>query len=549
MNSIVPLDISGPIDSATPFVVLIEIYESYGGEATDIAIEQAPKILRTILRLTPEPIARDCLAYPRLARLVNPSVLWTHGKLRKAFKFLLAPTINRDFRAGRQSPKDLYAINARILYRRCRELGFSLSLTTTLEEMAAMVRLAMFPPPDIYLYLSNRLGELPLTQLIELTIKVGLPEKRSGQVTYPILDRETTDPEQAIAIVAYHYNVDISESMDPILAYSLVKDSHNLFCNPDTRQHPERYPCLNYHFNPSLPLGYYSNNALTSLMAQEGLTATTREDSYNRLVEIHRGTTFRLTGTATTTLIYNLDVSQISFGKVVFLGDTALTLEELKDYFVSCCNLINPASETQELLTSQQIRKLKAICRNYPSEEASNLLEQIDRIEQILSCSCRQHSDFIKDFRLMDTRTRELIVAIFWSLHKLAMYMRGWDGQGPLPITQAPVDNQCEVDVRVTEAIADLDDKLHALPEELRRRIMELNLYCQREDGLRVSTPQDTVPTFGLRLELVRGGNDLETIESCIRVSSNYFAATSHYYLRSLGETPPYDLSALRYIS
>lgn len=546
---ITPLDLSGPIDERTPITVLEELLDSYGvSVSTPLDSSVVPKVIRTIRGLPQPTITKECRDNRLIARLVNPRVTWTATSLRKAFKFLLKPRIERDFHPGRQTPKDPKGINARIIYRECRRLGIDcLSPNTSLEEMATALRLAMFPPPDLCLYLSGRIGELPLAQLIELTLKVGVPREERGQVTYPITDTEPQSPEQAIAITAYHYSVDISESLCPLLAHSLVKDSPELFQSADTSQHPEKYPCLNYHFNPRLPIGYYSNNTLFNLMLQEGLTASSREDSYRRLSEIARSVTFRLTGSATTTLIYAQDVAELGFGQVVFLADSAFSLIELRDHFRSCCNLINPLSTSQELLTPAQVARLKALCRSFPSPEATELLQQIEHNELVLSNSSRQHADFIKDIQQLGYR--EPIIAIFEALHTLAMYMRGWDGRGPLPITQAPVDNQVEVDVRVTQAIADLDAKLHSLPQSLRSRVLELNLYCQREDGLRVMTPQDTVPTLGLRLELVRGGSDLETIESCIRVSSNYFAATSHYYLMSFGKKLPYNLATLRYIS
>lgn len=555
------VDITGPVDIDCPLVVMLEILEAHGMEIEPTTASPL-KLVRVIQQLEPLTITMDARDYPSMARFVNPRAKWTPGALRKAFKFLSrwvgeCHPLDRDFQVGKQTPHNLYSINACVLFKACRQEGIALSFHTTLDEMACVYRLTKFPPPDIHLYLSTKIADLPLSTLIRLVATIGLEtgndstqEHRNVDPTLLSNDGSTCEPQEAIALAAYYYSVDISESLCPLMAYSLVRDSPELFRSPDTSQHPEAYPCLEYHFNPYLPISYYSNNALTSLISHEGLSSISREDGYQKLQEASKSLTFQVRGKRdTTTVIYSQPVEEIPFGQVVFYRDRALSLIELKEWFHNSCSFIDPTSMNKEMFTPPQIRKLIAICQHYPSEAASELQEVIEQVELMLGTCCRQHTEFLEYYRRLDSPTKERIVDIFWSLHRLGMYMRGWDGQGELPIVAAPVDNQLEVDIRVTEAINDLDTRLHALPDQLRRRIMELNLYCYRNSELRVSTPQDTVPTLGLRLELVRGGTELETIESCIRTSSNYFAATSHYYLKSLGANPGYSLSKLRYIS
>jgi len=552
------LDITGPCDTNTPTVVLIEILESHAIDISqaldtmDIGLLRV-KMLRTISRLTPLEFG-DSRDYPAMARFVNAKVSWTSGTLRKAFKFLTSKKpIPRQFKAQRQTPQEPYSINARQLYRACRELSIQLNSDTSLEQMATLYRLTKYPPPDVYLYLTTRIAELPQRELVKLLSIVGVEhielDKERLQTTARQDCNDASDPYQAIVLAAREYCVDISQSLCPTMAYSLVMNSPELFRHPDTRQHPEAYPCLEYHFNPSLPIELYNNNALTSLISLEGLTAVSREDSYDKLQQAAKCPTFQLQGHATTTAVYSEQVDSFPFGCVVYYGDSAISLRELHDTFHNTCSFLNPMSEHGQMFKPEEIRKLTAICQRFPSPDSTDLLATIDRVETILGVCSQQHTQFLRSYHQWDRDIKNKVVEVWKSLHRLAMYMRGWDGNGPLPITSAPVDDQVQVDVRVTEAIIDFDQRLASLPNEIKRTIMDLNLYCYRNGELRVSTPQDTVPSLGLRLELVRGGSDLETIESCIRTSSNYFAATSYYYLKSLGCEPDYDLSKLRYIS
>lgn len=539
------LDITGPIDSDTPFVVLCEILESHGKITDKLTIDKLTKVHYLIRDLAPIDLETNKLKCMSL--FVNPRVTtWTVGTLNRAFKFLCKPKITENFKYGRQTPDNIRSLNAGVLYRECKKHNIKLNVTSTIEEMAIKLRYTLFPATDITMYITYKLPELNKETLLSLLSLIGVSDRSSLVITKPTKVPNTDD--EAIASCAYYYNVDISKSLCPMGAFQYVSQDPISFANADLRQQPEPYPNLKFHFNPNLPFEYYSTESLSSLIHEEGLIARDMKQAYNLLVDAYSKPNFRLIGNAKETMINCDDVNNFNYGEVVYLEEFAFSLNELRDYFAVKGMLINPTSKNGNLLKNYQIKKLITICKNYPSSASNCLLQKMNEIEELQRKLSDKHREFIHHINKQNDK-RQDVIETFWKLHELSMYMRGWDGQSQLPIEEALVNDPIAVEEKVYNSLIEFCNKLELLEEETRDRILNLNLYCMREDGLRTTTLDDMVPTLGLRLELVKGGEELQTIESCIRISSNYFAATSHYILTSLGCNMPYDLSKLRYIS
>lgn len=569
------IQISGSIDIHTPLCVLLEIASAHGIRYSSRVVEDpdfAWRLMREIGRtptLTLSPQDASCHRY--IARFVNSSSEWTLPRLGRAFDHLLGfyscpnilSKIKIDFEAGQQTQDSLYKINGCVLYAACKQLGVQTTVNTTLEEMAMMVRLSKYSSRELSLSLSSQMQNLNQTKLLEiaLLVGIGLPtvshsrleqygqEAQHSSITDVGID---DDPSKAIAYAAYLYNTDISSSLSPCIAYQLVKNGvhHN-------------YPKLDRLFNHTLPSTVYNMECLQSLLGREGQPSTVRDKqvAYAQLVDIQLSETFHLCSevkdpkfTATCTAIYMLDLVDIPKNTLIGYGISGrplipFTVDELETSFRTNVSFSNPASEVGSLFSEIALLKLEAICRSNTKEEFNRLGLTIESVRRVLRSCSSQQQDFLRIYQRLSEQEQQLVVESFQSLHRLAMYMRGWDGENPvLPIVHAPVDSQDAVDIKVTEGLSNFDDCINQL-DTMKDTIMNLPVMRYRGGTIQVAAPNNPGSTIRSRLDLVRQGPDAQTIDSCIRMTSNWLAATSHVYLNLFGHAPNYDLTTIRDIA
>jgi len=133
-------------------------------------------------------------------------------------------------------------------------------------------------------------------------------------------------------------------------------------------------------------------------------------------------------------------------------------------------------------------------------------------------------------------------------LLELSMYMRGWSGSGPYPIREAPVSNQHLVDINVTQSLAKFIDTCNNLGEI---GLIILNLPIMKYISGTFQSSND--PSQGLtireRLDIIKQGENINNTNSCIRLSSNWLAATYYYYCQIIGMVPLFNIEHLRSIS
>jgi hypothetical protein len=126
------------------------------------------------------------------------------------------------------------------------------------------------------------------------------------------------------------------------------------------------------------------------------------------------------------------------------------------------------------------------------------------------------------------------------------MACRGWMG-GPYPIRQAPVENQHAVDVRVMEMLQHWDHSCSELGD-VAELIKGLPLLGHR-GHFYASTDAAKGLTINDRVEFIRSGESHESIESCMRLSSNWLCASVNRYMTIIGLEAPFDIEQLRNIS
>ncbi len=114
-----------------------------------------------------------------------------------------------------------------------------------------------------------------------------------------------------------------------------------------------------------------------------------------------------------------------------------------------------------------------------------------------------------------------------------------------LSIEIALVENQNEVDVRVTDGIADLE-RLYGESETVGTIFLELPLVKYR-DGWQISTSAQEGINIQERLQILKNGDG--HYNSCMRLTSNWFASSAYRYMVVIGMDPPFDIEKLRSIS
>lgn len=142
------------------------------------------------------------------------------------------------------------------------------------------------------------------------------------------------------------------------------------------------------------------------------------------------------------------------------------------------------------------------------------------------------------------TVDRDNVVFFFKHIFTLAMYMRGWVESQAYPIEVSLVENMNEVYIKVTESISKLEimvKEFGSLGEEL----MMLPIFRYTE-GEYIQGDGDNGVSIQDRLGMVKSGT---STSGCIRLSSNWFAATAYYYLILLKVDPGFDISRLRNIA
>ena len=129
------------------------------------------------------------------------------------------------------------------------------------------------------------------------------------------------------------------------------------------------------------------------------------------------------------------------------------------------------------------------------------------------------------------------------------MCCRGWlKDSDPLPISEAPVENQHLVDIRVTSSFADLDAFLSEINTNLQNIFLSLPLLRKRNDWVVINSI-DKGKTIKERLEILKKGEDHGDHNSCMRLTSNYLAQSVYRYMQILELEPPFHLEDLRDIS
>lgn len=390
-----------------------------------------------------------------------------------------------------------------------------------------------------------------------------------------LLRVDPRSPGEAVTLAAFNFGIDISSSVRIIPEYTNLRNCHiverdwtpvdptmqALVCSNPLSFH------LDMFFNPRLPYELYVEQELCQLAIEEGYTVEDfrMESAYSLLSTAFLSHTFyhgRFPTIINEQTPIGWDVVDevpddciICFG-VRTLGVTAFRYSELADDFSQKKNFTNPLHREGMSFPAVAIAKLKRLCQKTHvgetsdgAEERLKLLHSIALTELFTNENNAKARELYLVYSDGNEDVRTSIASAINSLLHLSMCCRGWlDDSQPYPIENAPIDNQYEVDIRVTQSIAAFETTCGECEEENAELVLGLPLLRFRGDW-QVSIDTGEGITLGERLSILKNGEDHGNYNSCMRLTSNYFAASAWRYLEVIGFPPPFDIARLRDIS
>lgn len=120
---------------------------------------------------------------------------------------------------------------------------------------------------------------------------------------------------------------------------------------------------------------------------------------------------------------------------------------------------------------------------------------------------------------------------------KIGMYMRGWDGCSQYPLKSKDTNGKVD-ETKLMEALWRLKDLLETDWYHLR------DIYLMKYNYGKW-TIDESYPTLIERLSIVLNTKE---VDSCIRMTSNVFVATSWIYLSEFYEEISFDIKELSFI-
>jgi hypothetical protein len=269
--------------------------------------------------------------------------------------------------------------------------------------------------------------------------------------------------------------------------------------------------------------------------------------------------------TSTETPIVGYEVDDLSDNMLICYGPrdgplVPFCVDELSGAFTHSRSFANPAEPPgrQPWFPEHSIEKLwnttNEILNGFRSgftvpemDSYRNLKRAIFDVRRVISDMGTAGSQLLTTYNTSSTRVQAQIRDAFTKLEEMAMTMRGWVGTGPYPVVETPVDNEEAVITRCNYRIGEFVMACEQLGDI---GVMIKNLPLVRWNGdvskFVASSSTSSGLTIADRIAIVE---QRRGIESCIRISSNYFGSSSHRYMSIIGMTPLFEIRALRNIS
>ena len=281
----------------------------------------------------------------------------------------------------------------------------------------------------------------------------------------------------------------------------------------------------------------------------------------------------------------------LSYGVIATQNVLIYTIPELVEHFRTSRSFSNP-HQIKELFPPIAIQKLKLICWNRIKTlrglddtsrvQAANqsLLDAIEFVELCNWTNSRQAQALNATYLSSTSEEQQTIETTLRRLLELSMYMRGW-GVAALALNKYPIttketafdpEDQGQVFLNVTCAIRAFEDQIGSLRPALRDQLSSLPLVrlistrhgcipdsngtrgawsSAAKSGLsfQASSQIEQGLTILERVQIVKTGDSSTGSYSCIRLSSNWLAASAWYYLLAINQKAPFEIELLSQIS
>ncbi len=506
------------------------------------------------------------------------------------------------FPVGLATPSHKHSYNACMLYKLCKFYSLRTSRQTSLDDLALRIRLLLSSNLDLSQRIITRLSHVSKSQLVNTLLELGVsssPESETSSLGLPPFRPARTfsmeslssahtelrdsvqrwkrvqplTPQEAIVLAAVNYKIDLSSASDPLLEYTLLSQQPYVPSDPQLRERLLKRGGLSLlsNFNPLLPACLYSESDLRTMALHEGYTYDDFRTAspYELLQLAYLSNTFyhgRPSPAANRETPFSFEPIDslhedllLSFGsRADPRGLIVMRYSELASHLTYNRNFLNPFyrhhPHTGETFESLAIRKLKLLTQiTYPGEppeayqDRRRLHNILIEIEIFQDESATKVRELFTLYHQSDDHVKAQIRHVMIKFFELSMYMRGWSGTGPYPISEAPVDNQLEVDTLVTQALSSFENLCSSLGT-IGTLILNLPLLRYNNGIYQPTSDPAQGLTISDRLNLIKQGENTTNTNSCIRLSSNYLASSAHRYFQVLGMSPPFDIEHLRYI-
>jgi hypothetical protein len=584
------LNIIGTLDLDTPKVVIDEIARSHGTTSNNV-VDASDHL---VLSVRP-PYKKGHLR--AIARYVNPSCVWSQKTLLQSFDFIQQFNESRCVvptempYVGPQTPEHTHSYNACMLYKLHKAWNLRTYHDTTLDEMALAVKLYLSDQEDIIEDIVSSLRTVNKKQLISMMVH----QERSYASVDSDIEIYDEDPEEdhdlslaainnitesltkdtllkrinpktaseAVVLGAINYQLDLSHCQQPTREYRRYLKT-NAYTPQDELMlnrfiyNPHVFDLTRY-FNPFLPEHLYNKYDLETLVALEGVTPTQLQETdlskYDYLqmvsfkVNVYHGLQINIQSTQT--MVYKYDLAEVEPSSILCLGTfhevEPLTYDELAEYWDNVKEYLHPS--TNEILPRSVINKLLAIhkhCWKFNFTRRSlaklkHLVAVIHKIESEKVVKSKQVDHFYAQYQSLNKTIQARIRKCIHKLFLLSMTMRGWKNEESYPIEKAPICNQIEIDVNVTEAFNDLIQTCATLGKH-EHIIMDLPLFLYYNGEFRTTDDPEQGILLQDRLKIIADGR---SVYGCIRTSSNWLATSAHRYMVLLRMAPPFDIERL----
>nr|QBK85564.1 MAG: uncharacterized protein LCMAC101_01590 [Marseillevirus LCMAC101] len=540
-----------------------------------------------------------------VASFVNKFIDWPEEELAEAFEtlriYMIAgalPSVD-NFAYGALTPSHTRKLNACCLFRICTSYHLPINFNHSIDQLAQAVKILIMELEQSRRFMTRQMDHMNEDGISHMYLSAChmIVDQQEEEKEEPV-DEEMPDfyndvnksislfcnlgetlkriyPRtigEAITLAALIFKIDISSSKDPIMEYNNLRKTHSMWVPLDsTMKHALTINPLSYqldcYFNPVLPYELYNEDELRHLAIEEGYTPNDlrQESAYSLLAgsyllpTFHHGMFSTIINDKTPITLEN--VNEINPLKVICYGTRiagliALTYQGLADVIKNQRNFSNPIDEDCVAFTKFNIRKLKQLCKIVRAgetqeniKEKENLLEAIQIAELFTKKSNSEARKLYVSFNEGDDNFKSDVLSCLYSLLRLAMCTRGWL-EGEYPIKNAPVDNQADVDIKVSEGIVDFEHRCKKLNnEDGSNIILDLPLVKYQHEWQSSTSANDGL-TLGDRLKILKDGeNDEHGFSSCMRLTSTWLAGSAYRYLIVIGEEKPFVIEDLRDIS